>query len=216
MKNLQTSGKDSLLIVAAILALTSSLVVVQMLPAFAVTRTWPPYVTCTIKNTGSGSLGGCDPGPGNLRAYSTANAQGVSSVAVYMYGNAFSQSCCHTLTLSAISSSDVHGKLVLNVGDTSNNVAVRVYLDNPSCVRPWECAYQEKTSLIYQKTQTTAGTFTFSGAKTGPDVTYSITTTGNFMVISYADASTAGTQASNADMRNSPNGVFSVRVTETN
>lgn len=199
-----------------IAAVAAILILAQLsnAPAFAVTRNFPVYVYCHVVNIGQGSLGRCDPGQGDVGVYSTANPTGASQVAMYMEGAAFSLSSGNTATLSSISSSDVRGKLVLNSGDSVNVVA---YLDDPRCTRSWECAYQGITSGLYSKSQNTVGTFTFSGAKLGPNKSYSITTTSsNFQVIAYADAQTTGTYGSYADMKNSPNGVFSFKITETN
>jgi hypothetical protein len=209
-------GSKGVVLATAAMSL-SMLMLVQLSPAFAVTRSYPVYDNCDFVNTGSGSLGGCTPSNGDLRAYSTASGVGGSNVSVYMYGSAFSLASGQTATLSGISSSNVQATLVLVSGDTGNSVNVITYLDDPACANPWRCAYQGKSSQIYSARQNTVGTFTTSGAHTGPNVTYNISTTSsNFRVVAYADANTGGTHTSYADMRNSPNGAFAVSVTETN
>lgn len=211
------SAGSRALVLSAVVAAASMLMLMQLAPAFAVTRTYPPYSNCDFRNNGSGAVGGCSPGSGDLRAYSTANASGGSAVGVYMYGSAFSMLSGYTATLSGVSSSNVQVIMVLNSGDTSNDSHVSVYLSDPGCVNSWRCAYQGKVSGIFTKVQTTPGTFTTSGAKSGPNVSYSITTTSsNFRVVAYADATTAGTNGSYIDMRNSPYGAYGVSVTETN
>ncbi len=175
-------------VIASILAIT--IPAINIIPAFAVVNTYPPYSNCDLVIFSSNDVAGCTASTGLEVVYSQPSSTSDGTAIVYMYGSAHSITSGKTVTLSSISA-DIKGRLSVATGGTSAAAHVVAYLDDPSCTKPWRCALGGSvTTLLSQLI--TSGSWSTLATYTAPNIQYTISTTANYNVVAYLDGQASG------------------------